>query len=345
MRILLISPTFSGIGGIAQHVRGLNQYLKNSGNQVDVLSSDNSFTIPIKGLKNPSFMISSSLKTKFMKEYDIVHAHNIPSAKAMKNAKGKKILSLHGIFSGQINQLHGKTTGNISKKYEEDALTWADAITVVSKESFDYYASLGCNVFQIPNAIDISSLSSDKDRRYQNQIIFAGRLSKEKGIKTLIEICKNLRNDIHLVIIGNGPEVENIKKIETENENIHYLGSKTHSQTISLIRGSDVLVQPSLSEGISSTILESMACKTSIIASNIGGNLELIQDGESGFLVESMNHELFCKKIIQLISDNHLREKFTALSYDNVKKYDWKNIGSQYLELYNSILKADKKNI
>ena len=62
---MIISPTFSGIGGIAQHVRGLNQYLINSGNQVDVLSSDNSFTIPIKGLKNPSFMISSSLKTKF----------------------------------------------------------------------------------------------------------------------------------------------------------------------------------------------------------------------------------------------------------------------------------------
>ena len=80
MKILLISPTFSGIGGIAQHVKGLNQYLKNAGNKVDVLSSDNSFTIPVKGLKNLSFMISSSLKTKFMKKYDIVHAHNIPAA-------------------------------------------------------------------------------------------------------------------------------------------------------------------------------------------------------------------------------------------------------------------------
>ena len=47
MKILLISPTFSGIGGIAQHVRGLNQYLKNNGNKVDILSSDNSFTFLI----------------------------------------------------------------------------------------------------------------------------------------------------------------------------------------------------------------------------------------------------------------------------------------------------------
>ena len=290
-------------------------------------------------------MISSFLKAKFKKNQDIVHAHNIPSALAMKNSSGKKILTIHGIFSQQIDQLHGSTTGNLSKKYEKDALDWADAITVISKESFDYYSSLGYNVFQIPNAIDISSLSSDKDKRYQNQIIFAGRLSKEKGIKTLIEICKNLPNNIHLIIVGDGPEAENIKKIETEYENIHYLGSKNHLQTISLINGSDVLIQPSLSEGISSTILESMACKTAVIASNIGGNIELIQDQESGFLVESVNHEMFCKKIIELISDGHLREKFTTRSYDIVKKYDWKNVGSQYFELYNSILKINKKNI
>jgi len=105
-----------------------------------------------------------------------------------------------------------------------------------------------------------------------------------------------------------------------------------------LINGSEILIQPSLSEGISTTILESMACKTAIIASNVGGNMELIQDQESGLLVESTNPEIFCKKIIELMSDKHLQEKLTNSSYETVKKYDWKNIGEQYLELYNSLL-------
>jgi len=338
MDILLISPTSSGIGGIAQHIQGLKNFLEKNGNVIEIISSENTFTIPIKGLKNPSFMISSFLKAKFKKTQDIVHAHNIPSALAMKNSSGKKILTIHGIFSQQIDQIHGSTTGNVSRKYEKDALDWADAITVISKESFDYYTSLGYKVCQIPNAIDISSLSSEKDKRFQKQVVFAGRLSKEKGIKTLIEICKNIPNDIHLIIIGEGPEAENIKKIESEYNNIHYLGSKNHQQTISLINGSEILVQPSLSEGISTTILESMACKTAIIASNVGGNTELIRDKESGFLVEPTNHEMFCKKIIELISDKHLREKLTNSSYETVKKYDWKIIGEQYLELYNSLL-------
>jgi len=338
MKILLISPTQSGIGGIAQHVKNLENFLEKNYNTVEIISSENTFTIPIKGLKNPSFMISSFLKTKFKKNFDIVHAHNIPSALAMKNSPGKKILTIHGIFSEQIDQLHGKTTGNISKKYEKDALSWADMITVISKESYDYYTSLGHKVIQIPNAIDISSLSTDEDRKYEKQVLFAGRLSKEKGVKTLIEICKKLPHDIHLIIIGDGPEVENIKKLESSQNNIHYLGSKNHQQTISLIKGSDVLVQPSFSEGISTTILESMACKTVIVASNVGGNLELIQDQESGILVEPTNPEIFCEKIIELISDKLLRNKLSTLSYENVKKYDWNIIGKQYLELYNSLL-------
>jgi glycosyltransferase involved in cell wall biosynthesis len=335
MKILLISPTSSGIGGIAQHVQGLKNFLENNDHTVEIISSENTFTIPIKGLKNPSFMISSFFKSKFKKNFDIVHAHNIPSALAMKNSSGKKILTIHGIFSEQIDQLHGTTTGKISKKYEKDVLTWADVITVISKESFDYYTSLGHKVFQIPNAINISSLSSNEDRIYEKQVIFAGRLSKEKGIKTLIEICKNLSNDIHLIIIGDGPEVEHIKKIESEHNNIHYLGSKNHSQTISLIKGSDILIQPSFSEGISSTILESMACKTPIIASSVGGNLELIKDQESGFLIEPTNHKRFCEKIVELVSNKSLQNKFCTLAYENVQKYDWKHVGEKYMELYN----------
>ena len=99
MNILLISPTSGGIGGIAQHVDGLSQFLTGLGHEVDIISSANTFTIPIKRLKNPSFMLSSFLKTKFKKGKDIVHAHHIAGALAMKNVSCKKILSIHGVYS------------------------------------------------------------------------------------------------------------------------------------------------------------------------------------------------------------------------------------------------------
>ena len=338
MKILLISPTQSGIGGIAQHVQGLTKFLKKKGYCVEITSSENTFTIPIKGLKNLSFMISSFLKTKFNKDYDIVHAHNISSALAMKNIKGKKILSIHGVFSNQINDLHGKTLANISRKYEKNALKWADAITVISKEAFDYYTNLGYNVFQVPNAIDISSLETNVDKRYSKQVIFAGRLSHEKGIDSLISISQKLTDDIHLIILGAGPEEEKIKDLVKNHKNIHFFGYQNKNQTISLIRGSDILIQPSLYEGISSTILESMACKTAIIASDVGGNRELIENNQNGIIIESHNIDSFVEQIINLFDNEQLRQLLVDNALKAVEKYNWNKIGNLYLDVYQSIL-------
>ena len=336
MKILLISPTFSGIGGIAQHVRGLNQYLKNNGNDVDVLSSDNSFTIPIKGLKNPSFMLSSSLKAKFMKHNDIVHAHNIPSAKAMKNAKGKKILTLHGIFSEQIDMLHSKTIGKFSKKYETNALQWADAITVVSKEAQGYYEKLGLNVHHISNAINIHSLPNSQNRMFEKQIIYVGRLSKEKGILELLSIIKELPCDVNLLIVGNGPEENKVKLASKQQENLHYLGYLPPEKAIPLLRGSDLLIQPSLVEGISSTILEAMACKTAIIATDVGGNNEILTNEKTAILVK--NHNDIISSILKLFEDSKIRQTLANNAFQEVQQYDWSIVGKQYFQLYSSLL-------
>lgn len=338
MKILIISPTQSGIGGIAQHVQGLTEFLKKHNHKVEIISSENTFTIPIKGLKNPSFMISSFLKTKFKKNHDIIHAHNIPSALAMKHSVGKKVLSLHGIFSQQIDQLHGKTTGSMSEKYEKDALKWADVITVISKEAFDYYTKLGYNVIQVPNAIDISSLEINADKIYQKQIIFAGRLSIEKGIDSLISIAQKLSDEIHLIILGAGPEEQKIKDLVKRYKNIHYLGYKNKKETISLIRGSDILIQPSLQEGISSTLLEAMACSTAIIASNVGGNNELIENEINGIIIEPQNIDSFVQQITNLINNEQLRQSLVKHALKTVEKYDWKQIGNRYLNIYESIL-------
>ena len=337
MKILLISPTFSGIGGIAQHVSGLKNYLEKSGNQVEIISSENSFTLPIKGLKNPSFMLSSSLKTRFMKKYDIVHAHNIPSAKAMKNAKGKKVLTLHGIFSEQIDTLHRKTTSNISKNYENNALKWADAITVVSKEAQEHYEKLGFKTYHIPNAIDISSLHQKEDKIYEKQLVFAGRLSSEKGIDCLIEIGKNLSDEINLIILGSGPEEKKIQEIAKNQKNIHFLGYQNKERTFSLIRGSDLLIQPSLNEGISSTILEAMASKTPIIASNIGGNKELIINEKTGFLIEPNATSKFIEKIENVLSQKSQLEKISTNAFNFVQDYDWNVVGKKYVQLYEKL--------
>lgn len=338
MKILLISPTQKGIGGIAQHIQGLRDYLTKQDCKVEIVSSENTFTIPIKGLKNLSFAISSFLKTKSKKEFDIFHAFNIPSALSLKNTTGKKILTLHGMYTEQIGMIHGKTASKLSNVYEKIALKWADVITVGSKQGYEYYSKLAKNVTFIPNAINISSLPTTIDKRFDNQVVFVGRLSKEKGISILMEFAKNLPSDIHLIIAGSGPERDYVEKISKSLSNIHFIGFQEKNKAISLIRGSDILIQPSLSEGISSTILEAMACKIPIIATNIGGNKELLNHNRTGILIDNYSSNILLKEVLDLLSNKQKAKSLVESAYEEVQRYDWSNVGRLYLDLYNSLL-------
>ena len=338
MKVLLISPTQSGIGGTAKHVQGLTDFLKSENHSVKIISSENTFTIPIKKLKNPSFMLSAFLKTKFSKNYDIVHAHHPIGALSFKGTNAKKVVTFHAVFSKQIGMLHGDVAYDLSHKYEQNALDWADAITAGSKDAFDYYSNLGYNVHYIPNAIDINSLPTNINKKYKKQIVFVGRLSKEKGIESLIKLSDILPNDIHLIIIGAGPMENEIKKISKSHSNIDFQGYLPKNEVIPLIRGSTALIQPSLAEGISSTLLEAMSCKIPIIASDVGGNKELIINNENGFLIDPKSVEELNEKIIQLCENENLVAKFGRKSSELVKHFEWSNVGQKYLELYESLL-------
>ena len=341
MKILLISPTSGGIGGIAQHVDGLSQFLTGVGNEVDVISSANTFTIPIKRLKNPSFMFSSFLKTKFKKSNDIAHTHHIAGTLAMKNVSCKKILSIHGIYSKNIAQLYGKTTSNISKKFEKIALDLVDAITVISKEGYNYYTEMGFNVVQIPNAIDLNRIPKKSTKQFENQMIFAGRLSKEKGIEILLEAATQLPDNYHLLIAGSGPLEEKVRNLADKKTNVHYLGYQSKQNLLSLIRGSDLLIQPSLEEGMSSTLLEAMACGTCILGSNIEGISEIVENNKTGLLVEPNNRDELLNKILYLLQKKEKRLMMANEGLEIVKKYDWKRVGKLYLNFYESLLRLN----
>lgn len=338
MKILIVSPTQTGIGGTAKHVQGLSNFLKSENHTLKIISSENTFTVPIRKLKNPSFMFSAFFKTKFTKDFDIIHAHHPIAALSFKGTSAKKVVTFHGIFNKQIEILHGETAQNISNKYEQNALKWADAITAGSKEAYEYYSDLGYDVHYIPNAIDIGELPLDVKQKYEKQIIFVGRLSKEKGVNSLIELAKILPKEIHLIIVGSGPFENKIKNIAEKYSNIKFLGYLPKNKVIPLLRGSFALIQPSLAEGISTTVLEAMACQIPIIGTNVGGNKELIINNENGFLISPNSIEELNEKIILLSNNVDLVEKFGNKSLELVKKFEWSTVGKKYVKLYESLM-------
>ena len=154
MKILFISPTFSGAGGIGAHAFRLSQKLSQEGYDVELMDVPH---IPIKNLKNPSFSVFGTLKAlSNSKTYDVVHAWNVPSAFIMKHIKAKKkILSVHGIYSQQVKMLHSKLTGSIVGSKESEVLDWADVLTTDSKSvQLEYKKKLGKDFEYIPAPLD-----------------------------------------------------------------------------------------------------------------------------------------------------------------------------------------------
>lgn len=152
-------------------------------------------------------------------------------------------------------------------------------------------------------------------------ILYAGRLSKEKGIMTLLKAMKNL--DIKLKIVGDGPLRQDCEKFVRENNiiNVEFLGYKTGDELKNLYRNSAFLVMPSeWYENAPMTILEAFAYGKPVIGSKIGGIPEMVIDGETGVLFEEKNWVSLQEKIRELIHSPTLIERMGRNGRNKVEK-------------------------
>jgi glycosyltransferase involved in cell wall biosynthesis len=211
VKILYISPRYDG--GIGGHAKRVADKLQENGIDIELMHVPH---VPIKNLKNPSFTIFGSIQAILnSKEYDIVHAWNIPSTFIMKKIKSKKkILSIHGVYGQQIEQIHSNITSKIGKRAEEEAFKIANIFTTDSKYVQSFYKNkLDIDFIHLPAPLDTSKFPEilDLDKE-QNQIIYIGRDSFEKGIDILKKIEKNVNGNV--IYCTNLPWNETMKNLK-----------------------------------------------------------------------------------------------------------------------------------
>ncbi len=316
MKILFIAPTYSG--GIGGHAKRVAEKLCENGFDVKLMEVPH---IPIKKLKNPSFAILGSLKAIFGREsYDIVHAFNIPSAFAMRYVKAKKrVLSVHGIYSEQVDALHSDTTASIAEATEARVLTWADKLTTDSKmvqkaykEKLDIdfeflYAPLDTKKF-----VDLPDVS-----KIENQVVYVGRDSYEKGI----DILKNIESKIH--------------------GNVEYCTNVDWKQAMTILKSSYLLVIPSRMESIPQVIKEAFFLHVPVVATNIGGIPELITDNVNGVLIPPNDEGRLLDAINSLLEDKEKAAKLADAGYEFVtKNLTWEVLLPKYIKFYENLVKS-----
>jgi len=314
MNILFISPVFSG--GIGGHAAMLADKLSDYGYKVKKMQVPH---IPIKNLKNPSFAIFSSLKSLTNREsFDIVHGFNIPSAYAMKYAKGKKkVLSVHGVFSEQVDTLHSKSISSIAKIAESQVLNWPDKLTTDSKATQKLYKEkFDLNFEYLPSPLDIQKFSSISDvPKIENQVAYVGRDSYEKGI----DILKQAESKI--------------------DGNIVYCTDRSWDDAMKIIKSSQVVVVPSRMESLPTTVKEAFYLNVPVVATNVGGIPELIKDNETGMLVPSENPDKLADAVNELLSDKQKAKRLANNGNTFVKSnMTWDIILPKYIQFYEDLL-------
>ncbi len=315
MKILFISPRYAG--GIGGHANLLSQKLRQHGYDVTLMHVPH---IPIKNLKNPSFAVLGTMKVLLSKErYDIVHAFNVPSAFVMKAVKAKKkVLSVHGVYAEQVESLHSTGISSIVNTAERKVLKWADKLTTDSafvkkayKEKFNLDVELLTSPIDETRFAEIPEVA-----KIENQVVYVGRDSYEKGI----DILKSIESKI--------------------NGKVVYCTNVPWKEAMKTLKASSILVVPSRMESIPWTIKEAFYLKVPVAATTVGGIPEIVEDKVTGILVPSndpvsllnaVNFVLDNKKNARKLVDNAYQYYMNNLTYDKVLP--------KYVRFYEDLIK------
>lgn len=160
-----------------------------------------------------------------------------------------------------------------------------------------------------------------KDAQKKDYILYFGRFSKEKGIETLMRVCKKLP-ETQFVFAGTGPLEDEINKIQ----NIKNVGFQSGEDLEKLIREARFSIYPSeWYENCPFSVMESQMYGTPVLGADIGGIPELIQVGITGELYESGNYEELKSKIQKLWNNKGLTEEYSMnckeISFDTIEQY------------------------
>lgn len=157
--------------------------------------------------------------------------------------------------------------------------------------------------------------------RENNAIVSSGRLVPWKGFSELVDVVT--RNaSWKLKIFGSGPEHENVlKRAGAAGGRIEILEQVSHEKLQEEFATAAVFVLNSRYEGLSHTLVEAMAAGTPVIATNVGGNPEVVQDGVNGFLIEAGDSAALERALQQLLSDESLRRRIGSAARERAKEF------------------------
>ncbi len=373
---MILSTPFPPKEGIGYYTYNLSRKLIENGHQVIVLTRG-----PWKKTQRDIFDQIEVIKVPFIPIYPIyLHLHKIFIQKIFKSLESELdivhihsplpppiktanpvILTIHTPMLSDNNYIKIKSAYSLLTKISARFISFplelkhiksSKIITTVSESVAQELKEYGLNsdeIYILSNGVDEKIFYPNK-REFKNNkinILYAGRIDREKGVFDLIECAKsicNQRSDVSFIIAGYGRDInkmkQKIKKIRLE-EKFKFLGQIKKNQMIKLYQNSSLFILPSYHEGLPTVLLEAMSCGLPIIATDVRGNRELISDGENGLLIPPNDPKKMAETIINLLEDEKLIERLGKNARKTIiENYTWDKVYNNFLKCYESVAKV-----
>jgi len=230
------------------------------------------------------------------------------------------------------------------------ALIWQQAAIVVSNSLGLKELALKTRAKQkigiIYNGIDTEKFKPSEKAQDKNAFIItpgASRITDRKGLNYLIDTVAILAKkypQVSLRIMGDGNARGSLEKQVRESglsEKVEFLGRIPRDETVPYYQEASIFVLPSLNEGMSNAMLEAMSSGLPILATDTGGTVELVTDGENGYIIRMKDAVHLAEKIEALIVNPQLREKMGQASRWRAERMSWRNVAEEYHNLYKKV--------
>ncbi len=320
----------------------------------------------LKWLRRPICSIRDTLAyfeiKRLLKEWqpDVLHLNSskagILGCLAARHLPIKVVYTIHGsVFEAAFPSLAQKFFLYLEKKTakykhkiicvsENDRVLWLKYKLVPTEKLVTIHNGINIYATSLTREEARQRLFQNAPQNYNDyQVVgWNGWFYPEKNLEALIQAAnliftlpKYQNKKILFVIFGNGPQEKilklEVKKINLENRVI-FPGAVPEGAKY--LKAFDVFVLPSIKEGLPYTIMEAMAAGVPIVASNVGGIPEMIEDGKNGFLVAPRDFEALAEKILQILENQELAQKFSRNSLEKVKEFTLEKMVSKTEQQY-----------
>jgi glycosyltransferase involved in cell wall biosynthesis len=189
------------------------------------------------------------------------------------------------------------------------------------------------SVTVLPNpAPDIAGLPSRDELRRRHDfgeptLVFGGRLTEQKALDLAIEAARE--TGVRLVIVGDGPDRARLEALGGAT----FLGAQPRERVMELFRAADATILSSSWENFPHSVVESLAAGTPVIATDVGGVAEVVDDGENGLLVPAGDGAALAAAVRRFFEDPVLAERLRANASPSVERYSRERVYGRLLEI------------